>query len=120
MSEEQEQDALIEYLIQMGVLKPAGYDENIGDELYILTDKALGVFPELSDIREKETNAAVFELWQRNMLDVVFDESGEPLVSLNKNSTNKDMIEAIEDESLRNQMYMIVSIFSEFYDQNNK
>lgn len=120
MFEEEEDSELIQYLIEMGVLKPIGYDENIGDELYVLTDKAFGAFPELSNIREKETNAAVFELWQRNMLDVVFDESGEPLVSLNKNSTNKNMIEAIEDETLRNQMYMIVSIFSEYYNQKNK
>jgi hypothetical protein len=54
------------------------------------------------------------------MLDVTFGDDGEPLVGLNKNSTDPEKIEAIEDEGLRTQMYMIVSIFSSYFDENNK
>lgn len=120
MSDERDAQGLIDFLIQMGILRPVGYDENIGEEMYMMTDKASTFFPELPKMQERETNAAVFELWQRNMLDVVFDETGEPLVSLNKNSTDKNKIEAIEEEDLRRQMYMIVSIFTERYNENNK
>lgn len=119
MSDEEKAEDIIQYLIEMGVLKPLGYDENVGDELFLVTEEAEQIMPEIPKMRERETNSAVFDLWQLGMLDVVFDDNGEPLVSLNKNSTDKDKIEAIEDENLKNNMYMFVAIFSEYFDQNN-
>lgn len=119
MSDDEKAEELVQRLIDMGVLKPLGYDDNVGDELFIVTDKAEEVMPEISKMREKETNSAVFDLWQIGMLDVVFDENGEPLVSLNKNSTDPEKIEAIEDQALKNNMYMFIAIFSEYFDQNN-
>lgn len=120
MSEEdKEVSDFIKFLVDMGVLKPLGYDVEIGEDLFIITDKAQELLPELTNAREKETNAAIFELWQRNMLDVIFDDDGSPLVSLNKNSTDKEKIEAIEDPDLKSQMYMIVQAFASHFDENN-
>jgi hypothetical protein len=45
------------------------------------------------------------------MLDIIFDDNGEPLVSLNKNSMNEEKIESIEDPSLRYEMYAIIQAF---------
>jgi hypothetical protein len=120
MSEENKEiNDFIKFLVDMGVLKPLGYDVEIGDDVFIITDKAEELLPGLHDAREKDTNAAIFELWQRNMLDVIFDDDGMPLVSLNKNSTNKEKIESIEDPDLKSQMYMIVQAFASHFDENN-
>ena len=115
-----EEDDLIQFLIDMGVLKPLGYTDGDGQEMYIVTERAKEIFPELPEIQEKETNSAIFELWQMDMLDVRFDDNGDPLVALNKNSTNPDKVEMIEDESLRRQMYMILAAFLEHFDGNNR
>lgn len=117
MSDENDAEGLIQFLIEMGILNPIGYNENLNDEMYILTDKASSLLPELSKLHEKETNSVIFNLWQLNMLDVVFDENGEPLVSLNKNSTDEEKIKEIEDEELRNQLKIIVSIFSKRFNE---
>jgi hypothetical protein len=114
--EDDEVNKFIDFLVEMGVLKPMGFNVDIGEDLFIITEEAADIIPEIPKIREKETNQAIFELWQRNMLDVVFDEEGMPMVSLNKNSTDKEKIEEIDDPILKNQMYMIVSIFSDYFD----
>jgi len=111
---------LIEFLINMGILKPLGYSEAMGDEMYLISEDAADLMPELPKMKQQELNSAVFDLWSLDMLDVTFGDDGEPFVGLNKNSTDPEKIEAIEDEGLRTQMYMIVSIFSSYFDENNK
>jgi len=120
MSEDEEANELIEFLVDMGVLRPLGYTDGDGQEMYMVTEKAEKIFPELPEMQERETNSAVFELWQIDMLDVRFDDNGDPLIALNKNSTNPEKVEMIEDESLRRQMYMILAAFLEHFDGNNR
>jgi hypothetical protein len=117
---DEEAQELIEFLIKMGILKPLGYNEELDDEMYLISDSAADLMPELPKMKQQELNSAVFDLWSLDMLDVTFGDDGEPLVGLNKNSTDPEKIEAIEDEGLRTQMYMIVSIFSSYFDENNK
>jgi len=117
---DKEAQELIEFLIKMGILKPLGYNEELDDEMYLISDDAAELMPELTKMKQQEINSAVFDLWRLDMLDVTFSDDGEPLIGLNKNSTNLEKINAIEDEELKNQMYMIVSIFYSYFDENNK
>jgi hypothetical protein len=117
---DKEAQELIDFLIEMGILKPLGYSKEIGDEMYLISEDAAELMPELPKMKQEELNSAVFDLWKLDMLEVTFGEDGEPLIGLNKNSTNPEKIEAIEDEALKTQMYMIVSIFSSYFDENNK
>lgn len=111
MNEEKNTDDVIQFLIDMGVLKPMGYDESIGEEMYLITQDADDFIPGLFIEKEKRLNSAIFDLWQIDMLDIIFDDNGEPLVSLNKNSMNEEKIESIEDPSLRYEMYAIIQAF---------
>lgn len=115
-----DKEDMIQFLIEMGVLKPAGYDEDTGEEMYLVTEEAEDLMPGISYQRQKDLNSSVFELWQRDMLDVVFNEDGEPLVALNKNSMDTSKINAIEDPDLRREMKIIVEIFSQNFNNNNK
>jgi hypothetical protein len=117
---DKEAQDLIEFLIKMGILKPLGYDKSIGDEMYLVSQETQNLMPELAKMQQQELNATVFDLWSIDMIDVTFGEDGEPMIGLNKNSTDINKIEAIEDEKLRNQMYFIVSIFSKYFDENEK
>ena len=119
MSKDKEPEDIIQFLVDMGILKPMGYDENIGEQLYLITEEANTFMPELSKHQQQEINSVVFDLWQMEMLDVSFNDEGEPLVALNENSTNIEKVMAIEDPDLRNQMRVIVSVFSSYFDKNN-
>lgn len=108
-----EEDSIVEYLIEMGVIIPLGYSDETGQEMYRVTEEAGELFPEFFEEQMKELNETVFDLWSLDLIDIVFDENGEPLVGLNKNSMDKEKIEAIENKDLRSAMYGILLAFVE-------
>lgn len=116
MDEKEDKD-LIKFLVDMGILKDLGYNEELGENLYYIDSKADEIFPQLKQEQMKSLNQSVFDLWELEMLDVTFDENGEPLIGLNKNSLDKQKIAAIEDEELRRQHIMIVTIFDEYFNR---
>lgn len=108
-----EEENIIQYLIDMGIIVPLGFSEEIGQELYKITDKAEEVFPEIVEEQQKQVNDAVFDLWNLELIDIVFDDNGDPLVGLNKNSLNREKIEAIENKDLQGAMYAILIAFAD-------
>lgn len=115
---EYDEDELIQWLISMGVIKEVGYNEDLGENMYQITPEAQQYLPELKKTYLQEINQSVFELWQMNMLDVTFDEKGEPMVALNKNSLDKEKIKQIQDPELKAQMVMIISAFDDYYGKD--
>ena len=87
----------IEYLLEIGALEFVHVDQN-GDNVYRFTDTARKLVPEIYDAHMKEFNNIVFSLWNKNLIDVVFDEEGEPLISINENSFNSEEIQELDEE----------------------
>lgn len=108
-----EEDDIIKWLIEIGILKDLGYDEEIGDHLYYIEGENTDLFPEIMEEHQKDINEAIFDLWQLDMIDVAFDDFGDPLISLNKNSLDKNKIEQIEDPALKGKLKTIVEIFTQ-------
>lgn len=90
-------DELIQYLLSIGALHWAFTDED-GEEIYRLTPEAQELVPNLYEEHVKEFNVKVFSLWEQNMIDLVFDEQGEPLISINENSVNEKMIKKLKKD----------------------
>ena len=82
---------MIQYLLSIGALQWAFTNED-GEEIYRLTPDAKELVPNLYDEHIKDFNSIVFSLWNKNMIDLTFDEDGEPLIGLNENSINEEMI----------------------------
>lgn len=96
-------DEMIQYLLSIGALYWA-FENDEGEDIYRLTPEARELIPNLYDEHVKDFNGIVFSLWNQNMLNLVFDEEGEPLISLNENSTNEEMISNLdkkEQEAMR-------------------
>lgn len=47
-----------------------------------------------------EVNAAIFSLWRKGMLDVSFDEDGDPMVGLTESSYDELQQKSLDDEEL--------------------
>jgi len=88
----------IKYFLAIGVLEFSYVDEN-GDEIYSLTDKAKDLAPEFYENQMKDLNATVFSLWNKGIIDVIFDESGDTMISLNEDTAELlKTIDLDEDE----------------------
>lgn len=111
----QEEDPL-QWLIDLGILKDLGYNEVVGDNLYKISDDADDYIPGLKGKHKRNVSQAVFDLWELEMIDVSFDQTGEPLVALNENSLDRDKINSIEDIDLKMQMLMLISIFDQHFN----
>lgn len=113
----EDEEDIIKFLVDLGILKDLGYNEDFGDNLYYIKPEAKEVFPSLSRAQMQSINQSVFDLWELDMLNVMFDENGEPLIGLNENSLDEDKINAIENHELRKQHILIVSVFNQYFNR---
>lgn len=89
------EEELIQYLISIGALEYCFTDDD-GSYIYRLTPEAKDLVPDLYDEHMKQFNTTVFSLWNKGLIDIVFDDDGEPLIGLNENSDNKEMIKKLD------------------------
>lgn len=110
-----EQDDIVEFMLETGALKKVGTDKDTGEDLYELTEKADEFFPEFTESFFTEINNAVFFLWQRDFLELYFDDDGEPLIGPADKAYDKTSWKEldIEDAFILKQ---IVAIFDESDD----
>jgi hypothetical protein len=80
----------IEYLLGIGALEFCFVDEN-GEDVYKMTKEAATLVPEIYGEYMKNFNYLIFSLWNKDLIDVVFDESGEPLIGVNENTYNEEL-----------------------------
>jgi hypothetical protein len=102
-------DELIEYLLALGVLEYQLKDED-GNPIYRLTKEAEDLVPEIYKTHMQEFNAGIFSLWTKDMIDIVFDEDGDPMIGLNENSENSEKISYL-DKKDRNTLAEITFIW---------
>ena len=72
-------------------LKSIGAIEDAGDGNYRLTDAASEFVPEVVKTHEAQFNNDVFSLWMNGMLELVFDEDGDPMIDLSEDSRNEEL-----------------------------
>lgn len=109
---DKEIDEFIKLLADYGIIEEI--ESPTSEKMYLLSPEAEKLLPGITELARKELNDQVFSLWQMGMIEVYFDDFGEPVVRLNENSRNEDMINSIEDVGLRDQMVIILSIFDHY------
>jgi hypothetical protein len=99
---------IIDYLIEIGALEFVHVDET-GNNVYRFTELAKKLVPEIYYAHMKEFNNIVFSLWNKNLIDVVFDDEGEPLISINENSFDSEKIKELDEEEADGLKEIIIS-----------
>jgi hypothetical protein len=99
------------HLLEIGALEFVSVDEN-NEDVYRFTKNAKKLVPELYQEHMQEFSNVVFSLWTKNMLDVVFDEEGEPLISINEDSSDLKKIEQLDLDE-KEVLFEIVSSWEE-------
>lgn len=105
---------LIKYLESIGAIEFAFEDEH-GERIYKFTDQAEELVPDLYQEHLNDFSNTVFSLWEKNLIDMTFDDKGEPLIGLNENSLNYEEYELDQDES--DAMAEIIATWKHLEDQ---
>lgn len=79
---EEKIDRIIEKFIEEGIIEMHGIDSYTGEFTYKLTSKAKEMFPELYEDHFAHVNQMAFELWQKGLIEMKFDEDSGPMVML--------------------------------------
>lgn len=87
----------IEYLIEEGCMEVTGVDEN-GEFVLSVTHKMQEMFPEIWDEIVSMSNELIYELWKKDLVDIVFKNNGEILVGTNSNTINYKEYDLSEEE----------------------
>ncbi len=90
-------DELIQYLLSIGALEFAFIDDE-GEHIYRLTPDAKELVPDLYEEHMQNFTASVFSLWNKDLIDIVFDDDGEPLISINDNTENEELISKLDSQ----------------------
>jgi hypothetical protein len=77
---EEDLSNLILQLIEMGALEVRGYDSISNQFIYNLTPKCQEIMPDLFEEHFKMINELAFRLWNKDIIDLTFDNNGIPMV----------------------------------------
>ena len=81
------EEELVQYLLSIGAIEHVNNDSN-KSPIYKLTENAKELVPELYKEFMKDFNMAAFSLWSKDLINIIFNDTGEPIIELNKDSTN--------------------------------
>lgn len=89
---EEEVDKIIQDYIKRGWLEEVGIDSETGEQSYRITEEGKRILPEMYEESLAVYNMTCFKLWEKNMINLTFDDEGMPLVALNRNSFDEEKI----------------------------
>jgi hypothetical protein len=98
MSDEEEIDLLMNYLIENEMIEFAGFDSITNQITYRFTEKCKEILPELVNEHLSFVNEMAFELWQKGYIEIRFDQEDGPMVMLKDIDYKKDVFPLISDE----------------------
>jgi len=104
----------IEYFLAIGAIEFSHINEN-NEEIYRLTDSAKDIAPHFYETQIKDLNSTVFSLWNKGVLEIFFDDDGNPLISL-----DEDIEEIIKSVDLDENEHDVVSEILISWEENNK
>jgi len=112
--ENDEVNQLIEYLIEAKALEINGYD-SIGDQFtYKFTPKIKEIMPELFEEHFAFINQIAFDLWNKGIIEVKFDENKGPMVFLK----DVDHTRSIAKELPEDERFFLENMLNQ-YDLDN-
>ena len=100
-------------------LKSLGAIEDAGDGNYRLTEAATEYVPEVVRVHEAQFNNDVFSLWMNGMLELVFDEDGDPMIDLSEDSKNEDLKKERLTKQEASTLEMILYQYEKTVDKKN-
>lgn len=92
MIDDDEVDRVLKNLIEMGFVEEAGIDLESGQLTYKITEEGKKALPEMYQESMSMFNMIAFSLWNKNMINLTFNDEGLPMVALNKNSFDEEKI----------------------------
>ena len=84
--EEFDEEEMFTYMIENGYIEIAGIDPD-GDFVYKMTRKMGEHFPEVFEEHLAITNALVFDVWQKGLLEVVMNPNGTWTIQENEKTS---------------------------------
>lgn len=105
---------LVEYLVSIGALEFC-YIDDAGENIYRFTKDAKELVPDIYKEHMKEFNNVIFSLWLKDVVDIIFDEDGEPLIGINKNTYDNVYVDKLEDDE-REALKEIIYTWNEIGD----
>ena len=103
----------------MEFLKSIGAIEEITPGNYRLTDEAQEYIPDVVKQHESQFNNDVFSLWINGMLELVFDEDGDPMIDLSETSRDEvRQYECLTPQEI-NTLRMIINQYEKTIDKAN-
>jgi predicted transcriptional regulator len=113
---EEEIDEVLESLIKKGLVEEAGIDLESGQQTYRITDRGKQILPEFYEESLALHNMTCFSLWNKDMINMSFDENGLPMVALNKNSFDQEKVKLLPEieRFVLNQLVATISDITEY------
>jgi len=103
----------------MEFLKSIGAIEEVDEGSYRLTDEAQEFIPDVVKQHESQFNNDVFSLWINGMLELVFDEDGDPMIDLSADSRDEvRQYECLTPQEI-NTLRMIINQYEKTIDKAN-
>lgn len=97
--DEFENESFLEYLLRIGAIEPAG-ESSDGETLYRVAEAAKERHPALWEAHETEFNNCIFALWQKDYLDIEFDEDGDAILELQEVALNPETYYNLEKNEI--------------------
>jgi hypothetical protein len=95
---EEDLSNLILQLIEMGALEVRGYDSISNQFIYNLTPKCQEIMPDLFEEHFKMINELAFRLWNKDIIDLTFDNNGIPMVMPKDIEYTKSIMYSLPEE----------------------
>ena len=103
----------------MEFLKSIGAIEEVSDGHFRLTEEAEEFIPDVVKQHESQFNNDVFSLWINGMLELVFDEDGDPMIDLSETSRDEvRQYECLTPQEI-NTLRMIINQYEKTIDKAN-
>jgi hypothetical protein len=95
---EEDLSNIIMQLIEIGALEIKGYDSISNQFIYNLTPKCQEIMPQLFEEHFKMINELAFRLWNKDIIDLTFDNNGIPMVMPKDIEYTKSIMYSLPEE----------------------
>lgn len=97
-SEDDTDKDILKHMIAIGYVEAIGIDPETGENTYRITEEGRIALPDLYEEAIASLNSVTFNLWKKDMVNIIFDDEGMPSISLNKNSYDEEKILLLPDD----------------------
>lgn len=88
---------MIKYLLSIGALEYSFTDDD-GEPVYRFTENARNLVPDIYEEQMEDFSAIIFELWNKGVIEIFFDEDGDPIIGLNEKTNDPSVFSNLDKE----------------------